>query len=157
MAFNQHSACAWNYFKRNCHIYVQGKGALTQITASQNTHYNETTDMWSDKQVSITRLEYKSLYICYGCHTLAQPHSSKRTRRGAVVQPAARPDPLSGFPPKITGQLERNNQLELIDTCPYCKDACVNARTYGTRSNGARALLFFLTAIFFCDKKCFFL
>lgn len=37
--------------------------------------------MWSDKQVSVTRLEYKSLYICYGCHTLAQPHSSRGTRR----------------------------------------------------------------------------
>lgn len=33
--------------------------------------------MWSDKQVSVTRLEYKSLYICYGCHTLAQPHSTR--------------------------------------------------------------------------------
>lgn len=94
--------------------------ALTQITASQNTQNNETTDMWSDKQVSVTRLEYKSLYICYGCHTLAQPHSSRGTRRrrrkgggGATCCP----DPRSGFPPKCTGQLEWNNQSELTDTC----------------------------------------
>lgn len=103
------SICAWEKAR-----------ARTQITASQNTQNNETTDMWSDKQVSVTRLEYKSLYICYGCHTLAQHHSSRGTRRrrkkgggGATCCP----DPRSGFPPKCTGQLEWNNQSELTDTC----------------------------------------
>lgn len=129
--------------------------ALTQITASQNTQNNETTDMWSDKQVSATRLEYKSLYICYGCHTLAQPHSSRGTRRrrrkgggGATCCP----DPRSGFPPKFTGQLGIINRNLQTPVFPR-KDTRVDAERARAAAASPPHVLHFLKNCHFSATK----